>query len=730
MKLQIFLKKFLKIKFLIIFLFFTFIAAFVIYKIPVKLFAQENDECLGCHEDKTLSTTRGKKTVSLYMNVKKLQKSIHAGVKCVQCHVGFDPGNMPHTDNPVKVQCGGCHKAAVALYSEGLHGKSKAKGDPLAPTCQTCHGGHDILPKSDKESKTYPLNVPKLCGTCHREGSPVSLQRNIPESHILENYTESIHGEGLIKKGLTVSATCASCHGPHRVLPHTDPRSTIARINIAGTCTKCHAGIEFVHKKIIKGELWKKEATVLPACIDCHQPHKARKVFYEQNLSDVACKKCHENPAIGNSADGRKMFVKHTDVTSSVHTKLACAQCHVGVEPSHTRPCDNLNKKKVECSSCHTAVGNDFMQGTHGKLGARNDPDAPACRDCHGTHKILPKKDPDSPIFSLNIPKLCSSCHQEGKKAAVRYKGKQHEITSNYSESIHGQGLIKSGLTVTATCADCHSAHKGLPKDNPNSSINPNNISTTCGRCHFGIEDHFNSSVHSPLVTKTDKKLPVCNDCHSAHTIKRTDEGAFRHEILSTCGKCHMEIAETYFDTYHGKVSRLGSSKSAKCSDCHGSHSIHAINDPKSSLSRNNIVATCQKCHKNATKGFTKYLSHATHHDKNKYPILFYTFWGMTLLLLGTFSLSFLHTLLWLPRSVQMRKKMKMFHTAHLSDENPKLYQRFTGLNRLLHFSMIVSFLTLAATGMVLKFSYTYWSHIIAGLMGGVDNAEIGRAHV
>jgi cytochrome b subunit of formate dehydrogenase len=338
---------------------------------------------------------------------------------------------------------------------------------------------------------------------------------------------------------------------------------------------------------------------------------------------------------------------------------------------------------------------------------------------------MLSKVDPNSLVFPLNIPQLCAKCHQEGKSAAVRYKGKQHSISTNYAESIHGKGLMKSGLTVTATCADCHSAHKSLPKDDPNSSINPKNVSGTCGKCHFGIEEDFHKSIHSPNVSKTDKKLPVCYDCHSAHSIRRIDEGSFRYQILSTCGKCHSEIAETYFDTYHGKVSRLGSSRSAKCGDCHGSHNILSIYDPNSSISRSNIVGTCQKCHKNATKGFTKYLSHATHHDKDKYPWLFYTFWGMTFLLLGTFSMSFLHTLLWLPRSLQMRKKMKHFHTEHSNDKNPKLYQRFSALNRLLHFTMIVSFLALAATGMVLKFSYTPWSQIISSLMGGVDNAGL-----
>ena len=138
-------------------------------------------------------------------------------MKCVQCHVGFDPGSFPHVEGKPKYQCGSCHKDEQALYNECLHGKAKAKGDPLAPTCQTCHGSHEILPRSDKQSTVYPLNIPKLCGGCHREGSPVQMQRNIPQSHIYENYQESIHGEGLIKKGLTVSATCASCHSPHRI---------------------------------------------------------------------------------------------------------------------------------------------------------------------------------------------------------------------------------------------------------------------------------------------------------------------------------------------------------------------------------------------------------------------------------------------------------------------------------------------------------------------------------
>ena len=128
---------------------------------------------------------------------------------------------------------------------------------------------------------------------------------------------------------------------------------------------------------------------------------------------------------------------------------------------------------------------------------------------------------------------------------------------------------------------------------------------------------------------------------------------------MNTCGRCHAEIAKTYFDTYHGKVSRLGYTKAAKCYDCHGAHDIANVNDPRSHLSRENVVATCRKCHSSATRRFAGYLTHATHHDPKKYPILFWAFWGMTGLLAGTFVIGGLHTILWLPRAFQMRRELK-----------------------------------------------------------------------
>ena len=53
----------------------------------------------------------------------------------------------------------------------------------------------------------------------------------------------------------------------------------------------------------------------------------------------------------------------------------------------------------------------------------------------------------------------------------------------------------------------------------------------------------------------------------------------------------------------------------------------------------------------------------------------------------------------------------------------PLQYERFTRLNRGLHVVMIVSFMSLALTGLTLKFSYTGWARTLSRLLGGFEAA-------
>ncbi|MCL5743053.1 MAG: hypothetical protein M1541_03855 [Acidobacteria bacterium] len=680
-----------------------------------------SEECAGCHDPGRRASKR-EAGVPPNFDAAALRASPHASLECANCHSQLEKvKDFPHPEKLAPVDCGSCHPDEQAQYQESLHGKAQKRGNRLAPGCKDCHGAHNVLRPTAAHSPTSTIEVPKLCGRCHQEGSPVHLADQPADENILGNYMDSIHGEGLFKRGLTVTAVCTSCHSAHFVLPPSDPRSTIAKQNIAKTCTRCHAQIETVHRKVIRGELWEKQPHLIPACVDCHEPHKIRRVFYPEGMSDQDCQRCHGNPALKVTRGGQtiSLFISQDQISKSRHARTACVQCHTGGTPSEERPCRTM-PAKVDCSICHAEVVTQYRESTHGKLSAQGSPDAPACNDCHTPHAVLGHNDVNSPTFSRNVPFLCAKCHRSGQKAAVRYTGKQTYIVEHYTESIHGKGLLQSGLTVTANCADCHTAHGELPAKDPRSTVNRKNVAKTCGNCHRGIYDLYRVSVHSPEVTKTDKPLPVCSDCHSAHSIQRTDLSNFRLHIMDQCGHCHEQITESYFETFHGKVSKLGYLKTAKCYDCHGSHDILPVADPRSRLSRTNIVKTCGKCHTDSHRQFAGYLTHATHHDPAKYPFLFYTFWGMTTLLVGTLMISGAHTLMWLPRSLQYRKEMKRHVT-----EGDVFVRRFDPLHRNLHLMVITSFIGLALTGMTLKFSYAPWAKVMARLFGGFEAAGL-----
>ncbi len=696
--------------------------ALVLLFLPAPLSAQEDDLCLMCHGDPSvfMGVEGGERLV---LQPEDLARSVHgrAGVKCADCHQGLP---FPHTAAEVPpVRCGACHRTQAIQHSRSLHGQAAARGDTLAPTCVDCHGSHGILSRTDPQSPIRVMNIPFLCGECHHEGTPVSRTRNIPQDRILENYSLSIHGRGLFEAGLTVTAVCTSCHTSHNILPHTDPRSSIARENVARTCTQCHAQIEQVHEQVIEGRLWEEEPHRIPACVDCHSPHRIRQVFYDQGAATEECLSCHGKPDIRGysrvAGDTVSLFVDEEVYRGSVHGQTGCAQCHTDVTPGLERACETV-RERVDCAACHAEQVQDYGLGRHGQLAAEGDPDAPVCVDCHGKHDVRSRLDPASPTYARNVPELCAHCHRQGEAAARRIGPEHAGIVNSYEMSIHGKGLLESGLVVTATCDDCHTAHRELPPDDTLSSVNPDRIADTCGSCHNGIEEQFRESIHwKENHDDGEKEYPTCEDCHTSHRISRTDRGDFRLMMMNQCGRCHERESETFFDTFHGKVSRLGDAGAAKCYDCHGTHNILPPDDPRSTLSRENILETCSKCHPGANQRFTGYLTHATHHDPDKYPFLFVSFWAMTALLVGTLTFATIHTLAWLWRLWRSPEQWKHHKRHRIPEPGEKMFRRFTTFERTLHAVMLLSFFTLAITGMMLKFSYMGWAQLLAGLVGG-----------
>jgi cytochrome b subunit of formate dehydrogenase len=447
-----------------------------------------------------------------------------------------------------------------------------------------------------------------------------------------------------------------------------------------------------------------------------------------EKLANSDCLDCHTDPSNTRLVNGVKvpLAVFPTNrFNKSVHGMLDCTDCHTGVK-------ELVHDAKLpppDCSGCHDKEAKDYATSIHGVSHAMGASGAANCWDCHGSHGILPVKDPSSPVFKLNLPETCAKCHNN-PDLTREYQMKHPEAASQYLDSIHGQALLKMGLIVAPSCNDCHGTHsikRAVDRDSP---INHANVAKTCGKCHVGIEETYNKSIHGQLLAKGDSRGPVCTDCHTAHDIVNPEGNNFKAISDARCGKCHADRLAHYSETYHGKAMALGKPNVAPavaaCYDCHGYHDVQPPSNPASRLSSTNILATCQQCHPGATAKFTEYRPHANPMDAKNYPLLHVVFLGMTGLLIGTFAFFGLHTLMWLVRAVWLyMHDSKKFREAKISTQtDDEWFTRFVPFERLLHFMMVSSFLLLVVTGMPLKFYYTDWAKAIFAVIGGAETAR------
>ena len=160
--------------------------------------AQADEDCLMCHEDRELTGMLNGRNISMFVDTSIFAHSVHHSNTCLSCHADAADEGFPHADDLKPVNCGTCHTQELANNVRGAHGQSLLRNDPNAPSCKECHGHHDVLHNSNTESRTYKMNIPYLCVRCHKEGEVVARVYDVSEHNIVENYTQGIHGRGLI----------------------------------------------------------------------------------------------------------------------------------------------------------------------------------------------------------------------------------------------------------------------------------------------------------------------------------------------------------------------------------------------------------------------------------------------------------------------------------------------------------------------------------------------------
>jgi cytochrome b subunit of formate dehydrogenase len=166
---------------------------------------------------------------------------------CTECHGTHSilPASDPRsTVSKVRAAetCGACHTAELKEYRDSIHAQSLAAGGRDAPSCADCHGEHDIQRVAAPGSRVSRVSIVETCARCHEDKTLID-RYGLP-ANLVKSYRKSYHGVAN-RFGEVEVASCSSCHNPHRILPQSDPRSSIHPDNLPATCGQegCHPGV-------------------------------------------------------------------------------------------------------------------------------------------------------------------------------------------------------------------------------------------------------------------------------------------------------------------------------------------------------------------------------------------------------------------------------------------------------------------------------------------------------
>jgi formate dehydrogenase gamma subunit len=314
--------------------------------------------------------------------------------------------------------CNGCHGAGRTLpylggakfhsvphseYDQSFHALAKKNGGKAA-NCLDCHTRNGdlttLLPASDPKSTVNRSNIAETCGRCHGDRS-VMQGSGISDRPFL-SYRESVHAKA-VAQGNSNAAVCTDCHNSHDIQPASNPRSSIAKVNVPVTCGKCHQmeSAEFVQS--VHGEAVARGVSRSPVCTDCHGIHKI------------------EHPSIGTTA-----------AAATTAATESCAKCHEGVALT----------QEFGVAGGRVSSYKDSYHGLASQLGSKV---VANCASCHGVHNILPSSNPRSMISTANLSQTCGQCHVGA--GANFTKGKIH-LTSGLTSEVATRDLGEVGTRI------------------------------------------------------------------------------------------------------------------------------------------------------------------------------------------------------------------------------------------------------------------------------------------
>lgn len=317
---------------------------------------------------------------------------------CLDCHFALDP--------PLLV--------TQEQFAQDIHAQKGLN-------CASCHGGDPA--NEDPEvamgraagfrGKIQRAQIPALCAKCHSDVAYMRQYNPSLRTDQLSQYQTSVHGKRL-RQGDTKVAVCTDCHGVHGLRPATDARSKVHPLNVAETCSACHAKADYMKAYSIPTDQF--------AGYSASVHHEALTV--RGDISAPTCTTCHGNHGAAPPGVASVEFV--------------CATCHVF-------QAQLFDKSPHKAAFATMGVG--------------------ACVTCHSNHRIA---HPTDAMIGTSNDAVCLNCHSPGDpgfQAADAMSRQLSQIVAaiQRSDEILGRAE-RSGMEVSEAKLEQAQARDALTK--------------------------------------------------------------------------------------------------------------------------------------------------------------------------------------------------------------------------------------------------------------------------
>jgi hypothetical protein len=379
------------------------------------------------------------------------------------------------------------------------------------------------------------------CLGCHGErGLAVKFQNG----EILDAFIDG----NKFKASVHQSLSCSACHAefsaqnhPERAFRSREQYSSKA----SSVCHQCHAEDQ-LKKSPVHASLMAKESKA-PVCSGCHNPHTVTSIAGGRKLLPEKdhCLRCHQHAMGITLRNGEKVSLKvdAAALEGSVHTKLACFDCHFGFSATQ-HPKRNFNTARDfsiaqadACRRCHFDKYTKTLESIHYSILSHGNLKAPVCTDCHGAHTVVQAR-----ADKLQSSKRCGRCHQA--------------IFLTYTKSVHGTAHSIQGAhtqdyrdKVPEICGKCHGNSTLMKKY----GLNPGVVNSYLQDFHGVTLKFYQRQKEGTVPDSARKAIATCVDCHGIHDITKTTgptTNIVKARLKNRCQKCHAGATEEFPDAW------------------------------------------------------------------------------------------------------------------------------------------------------------------------------------